>query len=167
MFARGAALAVGCGGNVVVDSIDTASGTGGAASIDAGPTCDAATFFSYDGGIPSQSYTTSMAEGQLGTGCPGYAGAPDAGGLQFVHVDDPGTFVEGCSPSWPASISDAFIYYGGDTGVALAATLNVTKVEPVGGIIEGTFSGTLYSGPKSNLPWPIAGAFRVCRVRDP
>jgi hypothetical protein len=81
--------------------------------------------------------------------------------------------LNGQSTSWPASIANATIIYFHDgaeydESPTESGALEVLTFEPVGGVIEGTFSATMTPKDPAGIPSKIqiTGKFRVCRGPD-
>jgi len=167
----------------------TASSTAGAGGAGGGfvvssstgappPTCnDATVFVDILGDGANQHYDASCApEGHLLV--PGGAQTPPSPGSTLTITTCPLSanqvlVLNGSSNTWPASIANATIiyYHDGaeyDASPDQSGAFEVLTFEPVGGVIEGTFTGTLAPKNPAGIPAKIhiTGKFRVCRSAD-
>jgi hypothetical protein len=167
----------------------TASSTGGmggaggtfAVSSSTGappPTCDEATVFvDILGDGANQHYDASCSpEGHLLL--PGGAKTPPSpeGTLTITTCSMAANqvLVLNAAPmAWPATAANPNVYYYHDgaeydASPGAGAKLEVLTFEPVGGVIEGTFTATVVPKNPSGIPAKIqiTGKFRVCRGQD-
>lgn len=80
-------------------------------------------------------------------------------GIEFAanQVKNPGTYTDGTT-----GYTDEMGQGWGQPGDAFSLT--ITKLEPVGGVVEGSFKGFVSHG--GNAAHDIAATFHVCRVDD-
>jgi hypothetical protein len=171
------------------DASTSASGTGGAGggfvvSSSTGapppPSCnDATVFVDIVGDGANQHYDASCSpEGHLllpgGAKTPGSGSGGGALTITTCPLSANQVLVlYGGSTTWPATINDATVYYYHDgaeydASPGSGAELEVLTFEPVGGMIEGTFTAIVVPKDPSGNPAKIqiTGKFRVCRGGD-
>lgn len=176
----------GSGGATTTSSSSTGGSTGISTGTGGGPACDDATVFvDVESDVPLDHFDVTCAPvGNIDYG--GGPGAPPpppepppppSSGLMFIHgcsaKTNQGIELRSDWMMFPGSSSVVKITYWHDgveyhTSPAQSGALEVTKLDPTGGVIEGTFSGTLTpqvagDGPPS---LKITGKFRICHGWD-